>query len=176
MTDYLTLAFILFGSGVVLFLAEYFLPTGGLMLVAGLVLCVAGVGVVAYYGSALETVAAMIVLCIGVPLGGTAMMHALGRRMALRADPTDPTADDPGPAYAATDLDHLKGRFGRTVSPMRPSGVVEFDGRRVDAMTEGVMLDASEWVKCVDVKAGKVIVRQVPKPRDLGDFDPDDLK
>jgi membrane-bound serine protease (ClpP class) len=59
---------------------------------------------------------------------------------------------------------------------MRPSGTVEFDGRRVDAMTEGVMLDAIVWVKCVDVKAGKVIVRQVPKPKDLSEFDIADLK
>jgi membrane-bound serine protease (ClpP class) len=176
MTDYLTLAFILFGFGVVLFLAEYFLPTGGFLIVGGLLLCVAGVGVVAYYGTALETVAAMLVLCVGVPLGGTAMMHALGRRMALRAESADDPADAAGGPAAASELDHLKGRFGRTISPMRPSGTVEFDGRRVDALTEGVMLDAGVWVKCVDVKAGKVIVRQVPKPRDLAEFDVEDLK
>src|SRR5436305_6688448 len=105
MTDYLTLAFVLFGLGVVLFLAEYFLPTGGFLIVGGLLLCVAGVGVVAYYGSALETVAAMVVLCVGVPLGGTAVMHALGRRMALRADPADETADAAGGPAAAGELD-----------------------------------------------------------------------
>jgi membrane-bound ClpP family serine protease len=177
MTDYLTLAFILFGFGVVLFLAEYFLPTGGFLIVAGLLLCVAGVGVVAYYGSALETAAAMVVLGIGVPLGGTAVMYAMGRRMALRAEPSDDAnsaaINTPG---LASDVDYLKGQFGRTISPMRPSGTVDFDGRRVDAMTEGVMLDADVWVKCVDVKAGKVIVRQVPRPKDLSEFDLDDLK
>ena len=47
---------------------------------------------------------------------------------------------------------------------MRPSGIVEFDGRRVDCVTEGMMLDANEWVRCVDVKAGRVVVRQIDKP------------
>jgi membrane-bound serine protease (ClpP class) len=175
MTDYLTLSFLLFGLGIVLFVAEYFLPTGGFLIVAGLLLCVVGVGVVAYFGTVTETVAAMIVLCIGVPLGGTALMYAMGRRMALRAEADDDTS---GAAVlpVPSDLDTLKGRIGRTISTMRPSGTVDFDGRRVDAMTEGVMLEADVWVKCVDVKAGKVIVRQVPKPRDLAEFDIDDLK
>jgi len=178
MTDYLTLAFVLFGFGIVLFLAEYFAPTGGFLIVAGLLLCMAGVGVVAYYGDTQETVAAMVILCVGVPLGGTGMVYAWGRKMALRADP----GDEPGGESTAgvpglmPDLEHLRGRIGRTTSPLRPSGTVDFDGRRVDAMTEGVMLDANVWVKCVDVRAGTPIVRRVPKPRDLTDLDLDDLK
>jgi membrane-bound serine protease (ClpP class) len=178
MTDYLTLAFILFGLGVVLFLAEYFLPTGGILIVGGLLLCAAGVGVIAYYGDPTETVAALVVLCVGVPLGGTGMMYAWGRRMALRVDAAagvDGDATTGGPGFAS-DLDEFKGRFGRTLTPMRPSGAVDFDGRRVDAMTEGVMLDANVWIKCVGVRAGTVIVRQVPKPRDLNEFDVEDLK
>jgi membrane-bound ClpP family serine protease len=178
MTDYLTLAFILFGFGVVLFLGEYFAPTGGFLIVAGLLLCAAGVGVIAYYGEPYETVAAMVVLGIGVPLGGTGLMYAWGRRMALRADPADEPGQEtaPGIPGLTADSEHFRGRFGKTLSPMRPSGAVDFDGRRVDAMTEGVMLDANVWVKCVDVRAGTPIVRQVPKPRDLNDFDLDDLK
>jgi len=177
MTDYLTLAFVLFGLGVVLFLAEYFLPTGGVLIVGGLLLCAAGVGVIAYYGDPAETVAALVVLCVGVPLGGTGMMYAWGRRMALRVESAADGGESPSAAPGSVpELDQYKGRYGRTLTTMRPSGSVEIDGRRLDAMTEGVMLDANVWVKCVGVRAGAVIVRQVPKPRDLNDFDIDDLK
>jgi hypothetical protein len=31
-------------------------------------------------------------------------------------------------------------------------------------MTEGLMIDVNQWVKCIDVRAGKVVVRQVEKP------------
>jgi membrane-bound serine protease (ClpP class) len=58
-------------------------------------------------------------------------------------------------------LAELRGRVGQTISPLRPSGVVEFDGRRIDALSEGPMIDAGLWVKCVDVKPGKVFVRLV---------------
>ena len=47
---------------------------------------------------------------------------------------------------------------------MRPSGAVDFDGRRVDALTEGDLVNAGQWVRCVDVRAGKVIVRPVEQP------------
>ena len=55
---------------------------------------------------------------------------------------------------------------------MRPSGAVVFDGRRVDALTEGLMLDAGVWVRCVAARAGKVVVRQIDPPSDLSDVTP----
>ena len=53
------------------------------------------------------------------------------------------------------------------MSDLRPSGVANFDGRRVDVITEGMMVDAGGWVRCVDVRAGRVLVRPVDKP-DVG--------
>lgn len=167
--DYLSVAFILAAIGLVLFAAEYFLPTGGILLVAGMLLCVAAVAVVAFNGEPGETVAAVVALCVGVPLACTGMVYFWGRRMALRV------ATDDNALASAAQPDTLKGRVGQTVTPMRPAGSVLFDGRRVDAQTEGMMLDAGVWVRCVDVRAGTVIVRQIPKPADLSDMDLTDL-
>ena len=44
------------------------------------------------------------------------------------------------------------------------AGVVDFEGRRIDTLTEGMMVDPGQWVRCVDVRAGKVIVRPAAKP------------
>jgi membrane-bound serine protease (ClpP class) len=62
------------------------------------------------------------------------------------------------------ELEQLRGRFGRALSDLRPSGVVDFEGRRVDSITEGMMVNTGQWVRCIDVKAGKVMVRPVDKP------------
>ena len=72
-------------------------------------------------------------------------------------------------------LEQLRGRYGKTVSALRPAGVVEFDGKRVDCLSEGTMIDPDQWVKCIDVKTGTVIVRQVERPPDLGNMDGIDL-
>ena len=61
-------------------------------------------------------------------------------------------------------LEPLKGRIGKTASPLRPAGIVDFDGKRIDCVTEGMMIDAGQWVRCVEVKTGRVVVRQIDKP------------
>lgn len=171
--DYLSFGVLLASIGMVLFLAEYFLPTGGIFLIAGLLLCVTAVFVISYYGQTEEAAAAIVALCVGVPLIGTGMVYFWGKQMALTVSPEE-NAD--GVLPGVSELEALKGRVGRTESPMRPSGAVDFDGRRVDAMTEGLMLDAGVWVRCIDAKGGKIIVRQIPKPPDLQEMDFDGIK
>jgi membrane-bound ClpP family serine protease len=165
--DYLTIALILFTIGVVLLIAEILLPTGGILVVVSLLFFALGVGIILARGTTTEAVVAIAGLAVGLPAAGFVAVSAWRRMSIGAALPEDATA--PG----ASELEALKSRTGKTVSPMRPSGTVEFDGKRVDAMTEGVMLDAGVWVRCLDVKGGKVIVRQMDPPADVTDIDPD---
>jgi len=82
------------------------------------------------------------------PFGGNATLT-------LTAEPESPPA--------AIFLDH------RAISALRPSGVVDFEGRRVDTVTEGMMVEPGQWVRCVDVQANRVVVRPVAdtNPTDL---------
>ena len=85
----------------------------------------------------------------------------MGRRFILTAGDEDATVA----AFPVNqDLEQLRGRIGRTLSALRPAGVVDFDGRRIDTITEGMMVDPGQWVRCIEVKAGKVVVRPVEKP------------
>jgi membrane-bound ClpP family serine protease len=169
--DYLTIALILFTIGVIMLLAEILLPTGGLLVVASLLFFALGVGIILARGTTAEAVVAMAGLAIGLPAAGFVAVSAWRRMSIGTILPDDSTA--PGTATGVAELEALKNRTGKTVSPMRPSGTVEFDGRRVDAMTEGVMLDSGVWVRCVEVKGGKVIVRQMDPPADVTDIAPD---
>ena len=72
------------------------------------------------------------------------------------------------------ELEQLRGRYGRALSDLRPSGVAEFDGKRVDVLSEGLMILAGAWVRCIDVKSGRVLVRKVDAP-DLTKMDLNDL-
>ena len=168
--DYLTIALILFVIGAVLLVAEILLPTGGILVVGALLFFAAGVGTILYYGDTVEAVVALGGLAIGLPAAGFVAVAAY-RRMsigaALDADLNDATAGEP-PQLA--ELEALKGRVGKALSPLRPSGIVEFDGRRVDTMTEGMMIDAGVWVRCVDVKGATVVVRAMEPPKDITDI------
>jgi membrane-bound serine protease (ClpP class) len=126
------------------------------------------------YGDTSTGMTALLVVFLAVPALGAAVFYVwprtpLGRRLML------PEQD----ATVATlpvnlELEQLRGRYGRALSDLRPAGTVDFDGRRVDVVSEGMMVPAGAWVRCVDVRAGRVVVRPVDKP-DLRDLESADF-
>lgn len=166
--DYLTLALVLFTLGIILLLAEVMLPTGGFLVVGSLLFFALGVGIILARGTVTEAVVAVAALSVGFPAAGYVAVAAY-KRMSVGGELESSSAPLEVAGLAA--LEALKNHTGKTVSPMRPSGSVEFDGRRIDAMTEGVMLDAGVWVRCVAVKGSTVIVRQMDPPADVADID-----
>src|SRR5881392_1368470 len=118
---YLTVAILLIGLGVVLLAAEFFFPTGGVLVVAAVGCFALAVGLIVLYGDTQEAVAAVIALSVGLPIAGSVMFYGW-RRMALKSaldsDNVDATvANTP----EATSVEALKGRHGKTITPMRPS-------------------------------------------------------
>ncbi len=162
MITYLMLALLLVVAGLCLFLAEYFFSTGGFLIVGGVLCFVGAVGIIGAYGSTAELAAAVVAVALGVPLLTMAGVYAW--KKAFGSPPTADAEATIAEMPELVELKALKGRVGKTISPMRPSGMVDFDGRKVDALTEGGMLDSDVWVSCVDVKPGKVIVRRVETP------------
>ncbi len=167
----LTLCIILLVAGFVLLAVEPLLPTGGVLFVAGLLAIGGGIFVAfqlgAYVGGMvlLASFGGLVVAC--VVIGYVWPRTPLGRRFIVQAPQEDTTLSAlPG----NQDLERLKGRIGRTLSALRPAGVVDFDGRRVDTITEGMMVEPGQYVRCIDVRAGKVLVRPIDQP-DLGDME-----
>jgi membrane-bound ClpP family serine protease len=169
----LTLAYLLIALGLLLLVAELFIPSAGLLLVLAIVALVAGVAMTFLNSSDPYTgVVTLIGVFIAVPVVVGVALHywprtRFGKRFILN-QPADDTTVANMPVHL--ELEALRGRYGRTVSALRPSGVTEFDGRQVDTMSEGMMIGPGEWVKCIDVRAGKVIVRRVDRP-DLGELE-----
>lgn len=177
METYLIVALVLAAVGLALMFGEFAFPTGGIFLVGALTLFAAAVGVVLYYGSRIEATVAVVAFCAGVPAFGWGLVQAW-KTLAIRRG-LDPDAAGGSITQALpelSELDQLKGQTGKTVTPMRPAGTVQFGGRRIDALTEGMMIDPGVWVRCVDVKAGRVIVRRVDAPGELSDMDLTELK
>lgn len=159
---YLVITFVLAALGVVMLVGEFYFPTGGFFLVSAAVLFVAAVAVILGWGTRTEAIIAVTAFVVGGPVIAWVMVKAW-KSMALKSG-LDPKRAGGTVAQAIpelSELDSLLGQVGRTATPMRPAGVVLFDGRRTDAQTEGVMLDPGVQVQCVSVKAGRVIVRRV---------------
>jgi len=168
----LTLAYVLIALGMVLLLAELFLPTGGVLFVLSVGALVVGVAMTFAYDQSTGMLT-LIAVFVAIPLLGAIAFHywpktPMGKRFVLSGPEQDATV---ATMPVNLELEQLRGRYGRTVSALRPAGLTEFDGQRVDTMSDGPLIEPGQWVRCIDVKAGRVIVRQVEKPPDLADLD-----
>lgn len=148
----LVLIILLMAVGLVLlFLEVAIIPGFGVAGVSSILCLLAGV-VLAWvrYGAAWGV--GSLVLAGGMALGllTLAPRTRAGRELVLHAALTA-TPDDGRAA-------RLLGSFGVTLTPLRPSGAADLDGRRVDVVTDGVFIDAGQRIKVVSIEGARVLV------------------
>lgn len=166
MDAYAIWAFLLLGVGLLILLAEIFLPSGGIL--AAITVCVLALALwfawVAWGKShpavwwSFFGVTLFLVPCT-VLLGFYWLPYTpLGRKILLEA----PQAEDVAPyANEVARLERQIGRIGRTASQLNPGGFVTIDGERLHAFTEGLMVAAGTDVEIVAVRGSRVVVRPV---------------
>src|SRR5262249_32494709 len=164
MDSNLTLAYGLIAAGILLLGAELLFPSG---LMFALAVAAVAVGVTMTFAHDMTTgLVTLVVVVVTLPVLGGVLLHywprtRIGRKFFLPNPTDDVTAAS---STSNQDVERLRGRYGKTISALRPAGVTEFDGERVDTITEGMMVEPGQWVRCVDVRAGKVIVRPTDRP------------
>ena len=170
-SGYATFGFVLIGVGLVCSVGELFLPSG-LFLVASMGCIAVGVGLTFAAGSTTGMLSLLGVL-VAVPLLAMLFFNLAedAAGPAFFVDQAASRMPQWRPCRSTRRLEKLRGRIGQTLAPLRPAGVADFDGRRVDVITEGMMVDGGQWVRCIDVRAGKVLVRPVEKPDAIGDLE-----
>lgn len=85
-------------------------------------------------------------------------------RLVLRDRPRDEDVEgEPGigAAPAASGVPVVKGQEGVALTPLRPSGKAEFDGRVVDVVSDGPMVQAGQPVRVLLVEQMRVVVEVV---------------
>ncbi|MFN7671994.1 MAG: NfeD family protein [Planctomycetota bacterium] len=102
-----------------------------------------GVTIVAF-----EAVASPVVLSLAFKL---LPKTRFGKALILSGPQAPTTAEDPA-------LRALVGKAGDAVSPLRPAGFARIDGKRIDVVTRGEMLDTGCPVVVLDVAGNRVVV------------------
>jgi membrane-bound serine protease (ClpP class) len=157
------LAYLLIATGLLFLAAEVFFPSGILSVLA--ICAIVGGVTLAFVHDTYHGWFSLILVFVLVPALLVAILHFLPKSaMSRRLMSSGPEEDATIASMPVNlELEQLRGKTGRALSALRPAGVVDFEGRRIDTITEGMMVDEGQWVRCIDVKAGKVIVRPVDK-------------
>lgn len=151
---------LLFALAVLLGILEAFVPSGGLLGSLS-VLALIGSGVYAFLFHPVFGIFYVLVMVFFVPFFIWRLIRLwpktrLGRRILL-----DPEQD---PALVE-DIERLKlkalvGKTGVATSRMMPSGTVEIDGRRYDALSDGMPIDPGQTVLVIRVDGINIMVRR----------------
>ena len=65
---------------------------------------------------------------------------------------------------SSEDLSALLGPTGKTLTVLRPAGMAELGGRKVDVVTRGEFLDKDSFVEVVEAAGGRIVVRACQDP------------
>jgi membrane-bound ClpP family serine protease len=163
----LQLAVILLAAGLIVLFLELFIPSAGTLFAISMVCLVSSVVVAFYVAPAVGVAFLAVDLVLAIVLPSFALRiwrnTPFGRRMFL--DQPAPSAEEPHPLEISADdqFDYrsLIGQTGETVTPHRPSGTTDFAGRRVDTVSEGVMIERGRSVRVVAVEGNRVVVRDL---------------
>lgn len=154
-----TVALVFFIVGMVLLAVEMFMPGfgifGGLGLVC-LVLCIVFQAKTFTEGLLLVLIIGAIATALALLLGRSLKKGRLYRSgIVLKNEQTREEG-----FVAGGDLSHLVGKHGVSVTPLRPSGTVAFDGERVDVLTEGEFIPSGTPVEVVRTAGTRVFVKK----------------
>ena len=168
--DFLVWAAILLCIGLALAMLEVFVPSGGLLGFLSLMSMLAAL-ILAFRHGPWSFVGFLGLAVFAVP---ACLMVALqwwpktpmGRRILLPLRSSQDVLPD---SDKRRSLKSLVGHIGKAKSLMLPSGAVEIDGHVVDALSEGMAIEAGQWVKVIEVRGTRVVVRPTderPQPPD----------
>ena len=109
-------------------------------------------------GEALRSVG----ISLGLTLVGALLLWRFGRRAGLwRRVILETRLGGEGGHVSAPDHSRLVGRTGVALTALRPSGAVEIDGERIDAVSDGGYIAAGRQIEVKLVEGTRVVVREV---------------
>ncbi len=151
---------ICFLVGIGLLVVEVFLPGFGLPGISGIILEFVAVyltwtshGPVAALGMTI-VILAVIAITISIALKSAARGRLSKSSIILNHE--ESTAE----GYTATaDMDVFLGKEGLTTTVLRPAGIAEFDGVRLNVVSEGEFVAANTKVRIEHVEGARIMVR-----------------
>ena len=144
---------LLLGAG--LMILEIFLPGFGLPGISGIVFIAAGVVLAALaYGMLMAVVILLVVIAL------LALVISWVMRSAASGESHSPIfLQEKDELCSRQDMQVLVGKQGRTTSVLRPAGIGDFDGVRLNIVTEGGFIERDMPIEIVRVDGARIVVK-----------------
>lgn len=149
-------AIILLVLGFALVLLEMYLPGFGAPGILGCILLIAGV--IAARPTPLQALIMAVVIIILLCIALSIFIHSASKGrlsnswLVLKEVATRPENEN--------ELRYFIGKTGTTTTPLRPAGIAEFDGVKLNVVSEGEFVEAQRPVTVERVEGNRIVVRE----------------
>ncbi len=149
-----SIALILIVIGVILLVAEIFIPSFGITGLIGIVSILAGVIFTA------DTFVGGLLLFTIILIVAVILMYIAYRIVSSVKSPLilKEAIEDEKPNEK---LEFFLGKEGVALTPLRPSGTADFDGVRLDVLTRGDFIEKGSKVTVQEINGKKILVKQL---------------
>lgn len=146
--------------GYVLLVVEMCIPGFGVPGVAGTVLAI--LGLVVLQPTALQALILVVIyvalLCVALAI----CMHSVSRGRLSKSPLVLNEVATQADAPEHNDLAYFIGRTGTARSSLRPAGIADFDGVRLNVISEGDFIEQGARVRVDRVEGKRIVVSQLP--------------
>lgn len=152
---------LLLGMGLII--VEVFLPGFGLPGISGIVLICVGTVLASMHFGSLTAVGILLVI-----IAVLAVLVSWVLRSAAKGDMNRSELflhDREQLHEQASDMQVLVGKAGKTTSVLRPAGIADFDGVRLNVVTEGGFMESGQSVEIIRVEGKRIVVRPIGNSR-----------
>ncbi len=147
------IAMVLISLGVLLLVAEIFIPSFGITGTLGIIFIVLGVVTTA------ETLVGGILIftiIIGIAI---ILMFIAYKIVASKGSPF--VLSENLKEEVAENLDYFKGKQGVALTPLRPAGTGDFSGVRLDVLTKGEFIEKGMDIIVDEVSGKRIFVKKI---------------
>jgi len=158
---WLVFAIFLYFACAALIVAEVFVPSGGLISICALACLIGGI-VIFFRHSATAGWTGVAIAAIMIPsILVIAYKIFPSTRFGKSVTLTPPERQQGDAIPDTAELKELLGAIGVVLTPLRPVGMCDFSGQRVECVAESGYVDKGKKVKVIDVESTQLTVREI---------------
>ena len=154
-------AIILLVLGYALVVVELYLPGFGIPGILGSIMLIAGVVIVSDTVTQAFILVSILLVLILLALFICMRSAARGRLAKSRLVLKEVATSAAQPAEKAPDYSEYLGREGEAVTVLRPAGMAEFDGVRLNVVTGGDYIASGQRVRVTEIRGNRIVVAPV---------------
>ena len=151
-------ALIMMIAGFALLVVEMYVPGFGVAGITGILLM--GGGIVFMQPTPLQALILFLICVLLLSIAFSVVMHSISKGRLSRSKLVLNTAINGENASEEEDMSYFVDRVGRTHTALRPAGIAEFDGVKLNVVSDGDFVGAQRFVRVERVEGNRIVVRE----------------